>query len=227
MHHVRLDVAPFHAPFLDLRPQRVAVADHRQIVMAPHLGLPFLGIAAVLVHGKEKQNGGLVRLAQDLPDEAFQRLGGGLSVRIVNRVFHHDKVGMVRQQIALGAQGAVVRAGRSDPGVDESDTGLGERLPPPGRHTLAVAVLGFAGRGSLRNRAPDDADRDRFSAPRFGQRVLQPGRIARADQAAGKQAAFVGFGTLDRVGEDNDPAELEYNEEEQHRQGQPWNRSET
>ena len=38
MHDVRLDVTPLHPPFLDLRPERVAKADHRQVVVPPHFG---------------------------------------------------------------------------------------------------------------------------------------------------------------------------------------------
>jgi hypothetical protein len=77
----------------------------------------------------------------------------------------------------------------------------------------------------LRNRTANHADRDRFPAPRFGQRALKPCRIACADQGARKHTALAGFGSSSRFGPGISPDELANKGEKQHRQGKPLNRS--
>lgn len=50
MHGVGFHVFPLQTPRLDLRPQGIAQAEHRESVMPAYFPVPFLGIGAIAVH---------------------------------------------------------------------------------------------------------------------------------------------------------------------------------
>jgi len=139
---VRRNVAPREAARFDLRPQRVAVRQHREPVMRPRRGVDMLQVLPLLVHGEDQHHERELFLHHDLPEQPLVRLLRGLALVVVHREFDGDDVRAVLQQIFRRAERPEPAPGRADPGVHEpAERPLAELLRQPVRIPEAVRRL--------------------------------------------------------------------------------------
>ena len=189
---IGLDLLPLHAPGLDFRPESVAEAEHRQVIVPADLSVPLLGVAAVAGHHEEQDDRGMAGAPENLSDEALQRFRGCLVVGVVDTVFDDDKIGLATEKVSLGSQAAVVGTGRPDPRVNQLDLGLGESLTPPLGNHAAVSLLPAAGPSALSDGPSDYRHGDRLTRAGLVKEAFHASRITLAHHGSGGNSLAIG-----------------------------------
>ena len=125
MDFVRREVAPCETAGGDFRIKRVAIGNHRQLVVVADGYMQILDVVAILLHRENQQDERLGRKRKTLADKTFEARLDIFAGMVVDGVFNGDEIWIVFQQIVFGAITAEKTAACADARVDEFCTDVG------------------------------------------------------------------------------------------------------
>ena len=125
MDFVRREVAPCETADGDFRIKRVAIGNHRQLIVVANGNMQMLNVAAILLHCENQQDERFGRKRKALADKSFEAWLDFRLVRVVDGVFDGDEIRIEFQQIVFGAITAEKTAACADARVDEFRTNVG------------------------------------------------------------------------------------------------------
>ena len=97
MDFVWREVAPCETAGGDFRIKRVAIGNHRQLVVVADGNMQMLNVGAIFLHCENQQDEWLGRKRKTLADKSFEAGLDFWLVRVVDGVFNRDEIWIVLQ----------------------------------------------------------------------------------------------------------------------------------
>ena len=147
--------------------------------------LGLLLVAASGVHEEQLDDGGLLGLPQDLPQNPLVAEREDRWRLVVHGEFHNDEIRLFGEHLVFDAHGAKDGIGAANAGVHKMHFGIREGFGEPIRDLGDIAVLGIFGLQSACGDRPANGSKgDLLAARRLLHHADQSGRILRADHSA-------------------------------------------